>query len=94
MLGLGAFRSMASRDARSLGFVFIAESTVTPVPIPRKNTPARRALEREEGRRRPVVFPKGEGMSSVPSDSGEERSSMGRKRRRCFRRGVCGGGVV
>ena len=42
-MGFGAFLSTASRDAKSFGFVLICESTVTPVPIPRTNTPASKA---------------------------------------------------
>lgn len=67
---------------------------MTPVPIPRTNTPARSAAETEEGRRRPVSpRPKGEGMEREVS-SGEEpvrggvpRLSIGRGRR--CRRGGC-----
>lgn len=60
---------MASREARSLGLVLICESTVTPVPIPRTNVPARRACETLDGSLAPVgwlflVLVEGEGGAS------------------------------
>ena len=51
---------------------------MTPVPIPRKNTPASMDLEREGGRRRPVVWPKGEGRLRLLSEDGLERGSRRR----------------
>jgi len=48
-LGLGAFLSMASREARSLGLVLMAESTVTPVPTPNTNVPMSSAALRPWG---------------------------------------------
>jgi hypothetical protein len=48
-LGLGAFLSMASRDARSFLFVLTAESTVTPVPTPNTNVPKSSAALRPCG---------------------------------------------
>jgi len=78
--GFGAFRSTASLDAKSFGLVLMAESTVTPVPIPRTKIPARRALDTDSGRRRPSRFPKGEGKLK-PEETGwlDPRSSIGEK---------------
>ena len=47
--GLGAFLSMASREAKSLGLVLMAESTVTPVPTPNTNVPMSNAALRPWG---------------------------------------------
>ena len=48
-LGLGAFLSMASREAKSLGLVLMAESTVTPVPTPSTKVPMSSAALRPWG---------------------------------------------
>lgn len=42
--GSGCYAPIASRDAKSLGLVLIAESIVIPEPIPATNTPASTAL--------------------------------------------------
>ena len=57
-LGLGAFLSMASRDARSLGLVLMAESTVTPVPTPKTNVPISSAALRPDVAEAPDGAPK------------------------------------
>ena len=87
--------STASRLARSFGLVLIWLSTVTPVPMPRTKTPARRAAETDWGKRRPESpRPKGEGTErevssgDEPVRGGVPRSSIegGRRRRRSAER--------